>query len=68
MAADQELMELKMKREERRRVREEEERRREEEERQKLAHEEVKKTRFDDAFCSNRFTIDTSSLTAPQGR
>ncbi|XP_033935208.1 non-muscle caldesmon isoform X2 [Pseudochaenichthys georgianus] len=39
--ADQELTELKMKREERRRVREEEERRREEEERQKLAHEEI---------------------------
>ncbi|KAI4799237.1 hypothetical protein KUCAC02_017064 [Chaenocephalus aceratus] len=40
VAADQELTELKMKREERRRVREEEERRREEEEHQKLAHEE----------------------------
>ncbi|KAK5927360.1 hypothetical protein CgunFtcFv8_012524 [Champsocephalus gunnari] len=40
VAADRELTELKMKREERRRVREEEERRREEEERQKLAHEE----------------------------
>ncbi|KAK5901600.1 hypothetical protein CesoFtcFv8_006950 [Champsocephalus esox] len=40
VAADRELTELKMKREERRRVREEEERRREEEARQKLAHEE----------------------------
>ena len=56
MEADQELTELKMKREERRRVREEEEHRREEEEHQKLAKEEVK-----------RFTIETSSLMAATG-